>query len=205
MSQVAVSLASRLGEVVGAGHVISDGASLAAHEVDGRRPSAVLQPASVAEIAEIVRFAAAERLALAPAGGRTHLHIGMPPHRYDLALDLAGMNRVLAFEPHDLTLGVEPGITCAELDRALRARGQFLPLAPPLAERATLGGIVAAGVDTPFRYAHGTARDFLLGMEFVTGEGIVSKSGGRVVKNVTGYDIHKLSSARSELWASSRD
>lgn len=192
MSQLAVPLASRLGEVVGAGHVASDGVSLAAHEVDGRRPSAVLQPASAAEIAEIVRFAAAERLVLIPTGGRTHLHIGMPPHRYDLALDLSGMNRVLTFEPHDLTLGVEPGITCAELDRALRARGQFLPLAPPLAERSTLGGIVAAGVDTPFRYAHGTARDFLLGMEFVTGEGIVSKSGGRVVKNVTGYDIHKL-------------
>jgi FAD/FMN-containing dehydrogenase len=116
----------------------------------------------------------------------------MPPHPYDLALDVSQMNRVLAFEPHDLTLGVEPGITYAELDRTLREKGQFLPLAPPLAERATIGGIVAAAADTPFRYAHGTARDFLLGIEFVTGEGIVSKSGGRVVKNVTGYDLHKL-------------
>jgi len=192
MSQVAVSLASRLGDVVGAGHVVTDAASLAVYEVDGRRPSAVLQPSSVAEVAEILRFASAERLALTPTGGRTHLHIGMPPHRYDLALDLSGMNRLLAFEPHDLTLGVEPGITYAELDRKLREKGQFLPLAPPFPERATLGGIVAAAVDTPFRYAHGTARDFLLGLEFVTGEGIVSKSGGRVVKNVTGYDLHKL-------------
>lgn len=192
MSQVAVSLASRLGELVGSGRVVSDGASLSAYEIDGLRPSAALQPSSVAEIAEILRFASAERLAVIPTGGRTHLHIGMPPHQYDLALDLSGMNRVLAFEPHDLTLGVEPGITYAELDRTLREKGQFLPLAPPLAERATLGGIVAAAADTPFRYAHGTAKDFLLGMEFLTGEGIVSKSGGRVVKNVTGYDLHKL-------------
>jgi len=192
MSQVAVSLASRLGEFVGAGRVLTDPASLAAYEVDGRRPSAALLPGSVAEIAEILRFASAERLAVVPVGGKTHLHIGMPPHRYDLALDVSGMNRVLAYEPHDLTLGVEPGITYAELDRSLREKGQFLPLSPPFAERATLGGIVAAAADTPLRYAHGTTRDFLLGVEFVTGEGIISKSGGRVVKNVTGYDLHKL-------------
>ena len=192
MSQTAVSLFSRLGELVGVSSVVTDAASLAACEVDGHRPSAVLRPSSVAEIAEIFRFASAEHLAVIPTAGRTHLHIGMPPQAHDLALDISGMNRVLAFEPHDLTLGVEPGITYAQLDRSLREKGQFLPLAPPLPERATLGGIVAAAADTPFRYAHGTARDFLLGVEFVTGEGIVSKSGGRVVKNVTGYELHKL-------------
>src|SRR5438270_9836568 len=192
MSQVAISLASRLGELVSTARVIADPASLAGYEVDGCRPSAALQPSVVSEIAETLRFASAERLAVIPTGGRTHLHIGMPPHPYDLALDLSQMNRVLAFEPRDLTLGVEPGMTYAELDRTLGEKGQFLPLAPPLAERATIGGIVGAAADTPFRYGHGTARDFLLGIEFVTGEGIVSKSGGRVVKNVTGYDLHKL-------------
>lgn len=192
MSQVAVSLNSRLAELVGAGGVLGDPASLAAYEVDGRRPSAGLLPASVSEIAEILRFASAERLAVIPVGGKSHLHIGMPPQRYDLALDLSRMNRLLAYEPHDLTLGVEPGITFADLDGKLREKHQFLPLSPPFAQRATLGGMVAAGADTPFRYAHGTARDVLLGLEFVTGEGVVSKSGGRVVKNVTGYDLHKL-------------
>jgi len=192
MSQVAISLASRLGELVSTARVIADPASLAGYEVDGCRPSAALQPSAVSEIAETLRFASAERLAVIPTGGRTHLHIGMPPHPYDLALDLSQMNRVLAFEPRDLTLGVEPGMTYAELDRTLGEKGQFLPLAPPLAERATIGGIVGAAADTPFRYGHGTAKDFLLGIEFVTGEGIVSKSGGRVVKNVTGYDLHKL-------------
>lgn len=192
MSQVAVSLASRLGEFVAAGRVLTDPASLAAYEVDGSHPSAALRPGSVAEIAEILRFASAERLSVIPVGGKTHLHIGMPPHRYDLALDVSGMNRLLAYEPHDLTLGAEPGMTFADLDRRLREKGQFLPLASPFAERATLGGIVAAAADTPLRHAHGTAKDFLLGVEFVTGEGIISKSGGRVVKNVTGYDLHKL-------------
>ena len=116
----------------------------------------------------------------------------MPPRQYDLALDLSRMNRILAYEPRDLTLGIEPGVTCADLDRELRQKGQFLPLAPPFADRATLGGMVAAGADTPLRYGYGTTRDFLLGVEFVTGEGLISKSGGRVVKNVTGYDLHKL-------------
>ncbi len=72
---------------------------------------------SAAEIAEILRFASAEGLAVIPIGGGTHLGIGMPPSRYDIALDLSGMNRILAYEPHDLTLGIEPGITCAGLDR----------------------------------------------------------------------------------------
>ena len=192
MRQVAVSLGSRLGDVVGAGHVVSDPASLAAYEVDGRCPSAALLPSSADEIAEILRFASAEHLAVIPVGGKTHLHIGMPPQRYDLALDLSPLNRILAYEPHDLTLGVEPGMACADLNRSLREKGQFLPLSPPFPERATLGGIVASGSDSPLRYAHGTARDFLLGVEFVTGDGVISKSGGRVVKNVTGYDLHKL-------------
>jgi glycolate oxidase FAD binding subunit len=191
MSQVA-ALASRLVDLVATDRVFTDSTSLAAYEIDGRRPSAVLLPDSVSEIAGILRFASAERLAVIPTGGRTNLGIGMPPRQYDLALDLSPMNRILAYEPQDLTVGVEPGVRYAALDRSLHEKGQFLPLVPAHAEHATLGGMVAAGADTPFRYGHGIARDYLLGIEFVTGEGVVSKSGGRVVKNVTGYDLHKL-------------
>src|ERR1700731_1736541 len=144
MSQVAISLGSRLGDVVGAGHVVSDPTSLAAYEVDGRCPSAALLPGSAAEIAEILRFASAEHLAVIPVGGKTHLHIGMPPQRYDLALDLSRLNRILAYEPRDLTLGVEPGVRFADLERQLSQEGQFLPLAPAFAHRATLGGMAAA-------------------------------------------------------------
>lgn len=192
MSQLAPSLTSRLSDLVGPTRVIANATSLAACEVDGRSPSAILQPDSPAEIADILRFASAEQLAVIPMGGRTHLGIGMPPRSYDLAVDLSRMNKILACEPRDLTLGIEPGVTCAALARELKEKGQFLPIAPPFQEQATLGGIVAAGVDSPLRYGYGAARDFLLGIEFVTGEGIPSKSGGRVVKNVTGYDLHKL-------------
>ena len=116
----------------------------------------------------------------------------MPPRHYDIALDLSRMDKILAYEPRDLTLGIEPGVTCADLHRELRQKGQFLPIAPLFGDRATLGGMVAAGMDSPLRYGYGATRDFLLGVEFVTGEGLASKSGGRVVKNVTGYDLHKL-------------
>ena len=102
------------------------------------------------------------------------------------------MNRVLAYDPQDLTLGVEPGVRIEELLRVLAEQKQFLPLAVPFLDRATIGGIVAQIPVSPLRHAYGGVRDFCLGMEFVTGEGIAAKSGGRVVKNVTGYDLHKL-------------
>ena len=99
---------------------------------------------------------------------------------------------MLAYDPKDLTLGVEPGVRVEDLLRALAEEKQFLPLAVPFADRATIGGVAAANSSSPLRHAYGGARDFCLGMEFVTGEGTPAKSGGRVVKNVTGYDLHKL-------------
>jgi FAD/FMN-containing dehydrogenase len=91
-----------------------------------------------------------------------------------------------------LTLSVEPGVLLRNLDAALREHLQFLPMRMPYWNRATVGGTIASGVDTPMRQFYGTPRDYLLGMNFVTGEGAAGKCGGCVVKNVTGYDLHKL-------------
>jgi glycolate oxidase FAD binding subunit len=155
-------------------------------------PMVAVQPGTAAEVAEVLQFAAAERLAVIPMGGRSKLGIGMPPAQYDLALDMTRMNGVVAYDPRDLTLCVAAGARYADVVRLLAKERQMLPLGPPFAERSTIGGILAAGSDSPLRHAYGSARDFLLGVEFVTGSGVVSKSGGRVVKNVTGYDLHKL-------------
>ncbi len=96
----------------------------------------------------------------------------MPPSRYDLALDLSRMNRVLAYDPGDLTLGVEPGVALAELRRALAGtRPVSSARLAVCRERATIGGTIAADADSPLRQAYGGPRDFVLGMEFVTGEG----------------------------------
>jgi glycolate dehydrogenase FAD-binding subunit len=192
MSRPAQASVTHLEEIVGGAHVLTGAAELSARQVDGLRPSAVVQPSEAAQVAEIIRFAAAEKLSVIPCGGCTKLGIGSPPARYDIALDLSRMNRVLAYDPHDLTLGVEPGVRIEDLLRVLAEQNQFLPLAVPFADRATVGGIVAANSSSPLRHFYGGVRDFCLGMEFVTGEGVTSKGGGRVVKNVTGYDLHKL-------------
>ncbi|MBZ5695655.1 MAG: FAD-binding oxidoreductase [Acidobacteriia bacterium] len=192
MSMTSTEIASRLAEIAGAANVASDPAQTAAYRVDGKTPAAVARPGSSEEVAGIVKFAAAERLAIIPTGARTKLGIGMPPRQYDLALDMTGLDRVVAYDPGDLTLSVEPGITLRKLESVLGEHKQFLPLEVPFMDRATAGGTIASGVDSPLRQLYGTARDYLLGMEFVTGDGVATKSGGRVVKNVTGYDIHKL-------------
>ena len=192
MNQPTQASLTRLEEIVGGPYVVSEAAEVAAREVCGVRPSAVVSPEDAAQIAELVRFTAAEKLAIIPTGGCSKLGIGSPPSRYDIALDLSRLNRLLAYDPKDLTLGVEPGMRMADLLGALGEQRQFLPIAVPFAERATVGGIVATNSSSPLRHAYGAVRDFCLGMEFVTGEGAQAKSGGRVVKNVTGYDLHKL-------------
>ena len=183
---------SRLAGLVGPERVIIDPAQLASYEVDAIHPSAVIRPESIAQIVEILKFAATEKLGIIATGGRTKLNIGLPPKRYDLALDMSSLNKIIAYDPGDLTLSVEAGLRLAVLGDALAKHRQFLPFTVPYHRQTTLGGIVASGVDGPLRQSYGTVRDFLLGIEFVTGEGVAAKSGGRVVKNVTGYDIHKL-------------
>ncbi|HXQ25830.1 MAG TPA: FAD-binding oxidoreductase [Candidatus Acidoferrales bacterium] len=185
-------IASRLAEIAGAANVSSDPSQVAPYQIDGKTPAAVARPGSSEEVAEIVKFAAAERLAIIPAGARTKLGIGMPPRQYDLALDMTRLDRVLAYDSGDLTLSVESGITLRKLAGVLSEHGQFIPLAVPFMDQATVGGTIASGVDSPLRQLYGTARDYLLGIEFVTSDGVAKKSGGRVVKNVAGYDIHKL-------------
>jgi len=192
MSRLAQVSFTRLEEIAGASHVSADAAEIAAREVCGVRPSVIVRPAEGAQIGGILRFAAVEKLAVIPTGGGTKLGIGALPARCDIALDLSRMNRVLAYDPQDLTLGVEPGVRIEDLLLTLAEKKQFLPLAVPFSDRATIGGIVAANSSSPLRHAYGAVRDFCLGMEFVTGEGTQAKSGGRVVKNVTGYDLHKL-------------
>jgi glycolate oxidase FAD binding subunit len=192
MSLASKTISSRLPDIVGAAHVINDPAQLAYYEVDGKKPGAAVRPGSREEIAEIVKFAAAENLAMIPTGARTKLGIGLPPARYDVALDMTRFDRLIAYDPADLTLAVEAGHSLSKLVGVLGDHRQFLPLLVPYFSRTTVGGTIAAGVDSPLRQYYGTARDYVLGMEYVTGEGVLAKSGGRVVKNVSGYDLHKL-------------
>ncbi len=127
-----------------------------------------------------------------PLGGRTMLDLGMPPTRYDIALDLSGLTQIVDYEPNDFTITVEAGMTLADLQRHLAMNGQFLPLDHPQFERATLGGLCAVGRGGLRRNSFGGPRDWLIGMRMVKADGTAIKGGGRVVKNVSGYDLPKL-------------
>ena len=108
------------------------------------------------------------------------------------AFDLRSMNRVLEYTPEDMTVSVEAGITLAELQRHLGERGQWLPIDPPNGETLMIGALLAANKSGPRRYGYGTIREHLLGIKVVLADGRVIKAGGKVVKNVAGYDLCKL-------------
>ncbi len=192
MTNTSANLAPALEAILGASRVLSDPAACASYSIDEFIPSAVAKPTSAEQVAEIVRFAALEKLAIIPCGARTKLRIGMPASRYDIALDITALNQIVHYDPGDLTLSAEAGTPIAKLNASLFDHQQFLPLLVPWYSLTTIGGTIASGIDSPLRQFYGTARDFLIGAEFIDGTGKLCKSGGRVVKNVTGYDLHKL-------------
>jgi FAD binding domain len=119
--------------------------------VDGFSPSAIVLPVSAAEVEEVVRFAASEELAIISCGSRSKLEIGMPPARYDIALDMRGLCQIAHYDAGDLTLSVDAGIPLRQLQQTLAHKQQFLPLAVPCFETSTVGGAVASGIDSVLR------------------------------------------------------
>ena len=164
----------------------------AAYAIDGLTPEIVAQPASREEVASLLRVANEAGAAVIPWGGGHRQAQGLSPARYDLALDLRRLDRVVEYEPADLTVTVEAGIRLDELQRVLAEHGQCLTIDPPHAPEETIGGLIATNASGPGRIAYGTLRDLLIGVRFVTATGEIVHSGGRVVKNVAGYDLHRL-------------
>jgi glycolate oxidase FAD binding subunit len=186
------NLTTRVEKLVGSDRVRASETALQEFAIAGRAPLAVLKPRSAEEVAEIVSFAAAEKLTVVPCGSRSKLELGMPPQRYDLALDMIDIRQIAHYDPGDLTLSVDAGIPISELTATLAGERQFLPLAVPFNATSTVAGAIASGIDSALRQQYGPPRDFLIGAEFADSTGKLCKSGGRVVKNVTGYDLHKL-------------
>jgi glycolate oxidase FAD binding subunit len=160
--------------------------------INGSRPASVARPGSVAEAADLIRAARATGTAIYPHGGGTHQYLGGPPTRPGTVVDGRGLNAVIDYPARDLTVTVQAGITLAALAALLAAEGQELPVDVPNPEIATLGGALATNRSGPRRLSRGTLRDALIGVSFLTDEGVEVKGGGRVVKNVAGYDLMKL-------------
>jgi glycolate oxidase FAD binding subunit len=152
----------------------------------------VIRPAGVGELTDLVRHAVVGGLALFPLGGRTQLDLGQPPSRSGLGVDLTALDRVVDYPARDMTITVQAGIRLAVLAQVLAVERQRLPVDVPFPDRATLGGALAVNASGPRRYGYGTFRDYVLGLSAVNDLAEETRSGGRVVKNVAGYDIHKL-------------
>ena len=160
--------------------------------VDGLLPSTLMRPANAEDAAAGLRLCDLVPAAVIVWGGGTQMRLGSVPRRYDIAFSTEGMTRLLEYEPADLTCRVEAGMRLADLQAALAAQGQRLPLDPPHPQRATVGGMVAANANGLGRARYGTVRDWVIGIAVAYPSGKVARAGGKVVKNVAGYDLMKL-------------
>jgi glycolate oxidase FAD binding subunit len=157
---------------------------------EGLTPSFVASPASTAEASALLAAAAGFSLAVVPRGAGTGLSWGLPPSACDLVVDLSGMDQVIEHAAGDLVAKVQAGTTIGHLASVLAAAGQQLALDAPA--DATVGGVVASGTAGPRRFRYGAPRDLLIGLTAVRADGVIAHSGGKVVKNVAGYDLGKL-------------
>jgi len=158
----------------------------------GVRPSAVYAPATLDDCAEVMAQAARDRLRLGFIGGGTALGLGAPPTGLDAVIRTERLARIVEHAPADMVVLVEAGVTVAALQAALAPHGQRLALDPPAPERATLGGVIAAAGFGPLRARYGAVRDLIIGVTLVLADGTVARGGGKVVKNVAGFDLPKV-------------
>ncbi len=170
---------AHLAAIVGAEHSIVCGETIIASPADGQ------------QIAAVMRFANANRLTVMPSGGRTKLGWGNPVVP-DIELSMKRMCQLREHAWQDMTCTVEAGCSWAAMQAQLKEHGQMVALDPLWPDRATIGGIVASNDSGALRLKYGGLRDLIIGMTVVLADGTVAKSGGKVVKNVAGYDIHKL-------------
>ena len=164
----------------------------AGYAMSGRAPRHAVRPASREELCEALRAAARDGLGVVPWGGGVALARESAPQAFDVALDTRGVARIVEYDPDDLTLTAECGATIESLRATLAERGQELPIEAAEGWGATLGGALAANACGARRAALGAPRDRILGARFALGDGTLARSGGKVVKNVAGYGIHRL-------------
>ncbi len=205
-------------EIVGPGHVETDARDVEQYAVDGMMPDAVVFPKDTQQISEVVTYADRKNLAIIPFGSGTKMGSGHPPKRLDMVVSTARLNRMVDVDTDNLTFTVEAGVKFRDIQARLATEedrcylpigdleteaesficsdrshsGCFMPLDPPCSTRATIGGILASNSTGPRRLLYGLPRDILLGIRFVTPGGAIVGTGGKTVKNVSGYDISKL-------------
>ena len=217
MAEISAVL-DELARKIGRAYVKTEPETVARFEIDRMTPRAVLFPKDAQEISVIVKLANREKLAVVPWGSGSQIKMGHPPARMDLVICTRRLNHMIDVDSQNLTITVQAGVAFRDIQARLAAQddrcylpfgdstvaadevicsdrsgnGSFLPLDPPCSETATIGGIIAANTSGPRRLLYNLPRDVVLGIRFVTPKGEIPGSGGKTVKNVSGYDISKL-------------
>ncbi|WP_088892853.1 FAD-binding oxidoreductase [Leptolyngbya ohadii] len=199
MSPIASSISQSLENILGAAGVVSwDGADpvlrsqIAQAVTPNTQIDCIAYPETQEQLAEVMTCAAQNRWRVLPCGSGSKLHWGGLADRINLVISTARMNRLIEHAVGDLTVTVEAGMRLADLQAVLGKESQFLAIDPSYSDRATIGGIVATGDTGSLRQRYNSVRDMVIGISFVRSDGEVAKAGGRVVKNVAGYDLMKL-------------
>jgi glycolate oxidase FAD binding subunit len=188
-----VSVDRDLAAIVGEAHITrTDFDGFEGFGINGVVPAVAVYPGSPEEVAAVLRLANERELVVAPAGGLTKQQIGGVPERVDILLSTSRLNQIEQYDPGDLTIAVAAGMPFAAMQRQLGEHQQWVPCDAANLDRATIGGLLATGAAGPLKSTFGHMRDFCIGVQFVTTDGKVVKGGGRVVKNVAGYDLMKL-------------
>lgn len=185
------SMLRSIEEIVGEENIIRS-SEADAYAIDGKIPKIVASPNDVESISKLLEFANKTGLSVIPRGGGTKMDLGGIPKTVDVILSLLNLDRIIEYAPDDLVVTAQAGIKLADLQRTLAKNGQQLPLDPPYTDITTLGGTVSSNSSGPMRYRYGSCRDLLLGLRAAAPSGEVTRSGGKVVKNVAGYDLRKL-------------
>jgi glycolate dehydrogenase FAD-binding subunit len=185
-------LARHLRENLASNTITAEPSQLTAHAVDGIVPKLICTPATVEQLAATVRICSEAQASIAPWGGGTAIILGNAPRTLDVVVKTYRLNRLIDHDHANLTATAQSGITLNALQAALVRQKQFVPFDPPLPERSTVGGVVAANLNGPRRNSYGSVRDLVIGMKVVLASGETIKAGGKVVKNVAGYDMCKL-------------
>jgi len=180
---------NEIGAIVGTDHLRT---ATPADAIDGAPPQFVVEPCSAVEVARVLSCAAVAGVSVAPRGGGTKMDWGNAPPSIDIVLSIKRLNRVLEHAWGDMTATVEAGCTVAQVQEVLAAHGQHLALDPLWMNKATMGGVLATNDSGALRVRFGALRDLIIGITVVLPDGTIARSGGKVVKNVAGYDLPKL-------------
>jgi glycolate oxidase FAD binding subunit len=183
-------IAARFEQLLGSRLVLEDPALVQRFVIDGVTPKIVLQPETSEQISAALRLANEENCTVVPFGGGTRQRAGHTPEQVEVVLSTERLDQVECYDPGDLTISLQAGVNVARVRETCAGHRQLLPIEAPVG--ATIGGALAAAESGPLRAAFGTPRDFCIGISFITGDAVSGRGGGRVVKNVAGYDLMKL-------------